>query len=100
MELALKHMKQLLFLMILLAGARAFGQANYTTGDELRENCKYAVSDSDGDHATARAGFCIGFIDGFQQFEQLVDISQGAQRCEFVRTTDLHPRWRDEPPER
>ena len=41
-------------------------------------DCKYAVSDSDADHATARAGFCIGFIDGFQQFEQLVDISQGA----------------------
>ena len=74
----MKHMKQLLFLMVLLAGARAFGQANYTTGDELRENCKYAVSDSDADHAMARAGFCIGFIDGFQQFEQLVDISQGA----------------------
>jgi hypothetical protein len=34
-------MKQLLFLMVLLAGARAFGQANYTTGDERSENCKY-----------------------------------------------------------
>jgi hypothetical protein len=73
-------MKYLLFLILAALATSAFAQPqNYTTGNELRENCRYAVSESDADHITARAGLCIGFIDGFQQFEQIMDIAMGAR---------------------
>jgi hypothetical protein len=71
-------MRRLVILGLLIWGTRVFSQSNYTTGNELRSNCKYAISDSDADHATPQAGLCIGFVDGFQQFEQLTDIARKA----------------------
>jgi hypothetical protein len=68
--ICMKHF--VLVLLFLIAEGSAFGLATFTTGDELRENCRYALSDSDAEKATPQGGLCIGFIDGFRQFEVIL----------------------------